>query len=201
MGEKNRNKRGRDKGSCNSGCEEEARMWKQIWSLNVKKKLKHFIWRACHDRLPVGSNVQKRGVKVDDICMQCGEASEIGEHLFFHYRKSKMIWKLAPISWEGMMSYAESVKEWWIQHSNSKNCVEFQSRLELTLYLWWQIWKARNDWVFRGERKSEMDIVRSATNEWMEYNEARETKKKKCSDTIIVEQQGHGNLQKWELLN
>ncbi|CAH2944887.1 MAG: hypothetical protein PCALPYG88_7425, partial [uncultured Paraburkholderia sp.] len=183
---KNRSKRGREKGQSSSGGEEEARMWKQIWSLNIKKKLKHFIWKACHDRLPVGSNVQKRGVKVDGICMQCGEASESGEHLFFHCRKSKLIWKLAPVSWEGSMSFDGSVKEWWIQHSNSKKCGEFQSRIELTVYLWWQIWKARNEWMFRGEMKSEYDIVRSATNDWLEYNEAREIKKKKGSDTITV---------------
>ncbi|CAH2946075.1 MAG: hypothetical protein PPHERAN_6355, partial [uncultured Paraburkholderia sp.] len=191
----NQNRRGRDKGSCSSRYEEEVRMWKQIWALKVKEKLKHFIWRACHDRLPVASNIQKRGMKVDDICRQCEEASETVEHLFFQCRKSKTIWKVAPISWDGMMSYAESVKEWWIQHCKSRNCGEFQSRLELSLNLWWQIWKARNEWVFRGVRKSEVDIVRSATEEWMEYKDAADERKEKSQNRIIVEQPKH-----WEPL-
>lgn len=36
---------GRDKG--------EELLWKRIWSLNIKKKVQHFIWRTYHNKIPV----------------------------------------------------------------------------------------------------------------------------------------------------
>lgn len=71
-------------------------MWRRIWSLNVRKKVLHFIWRACHNKISVGDNLRKRGLKVDGMCKQCGEELETVEHLFFHCQKAQNIWKLAP---------------------------------------------------------------------------------------------------------
>lgn len=73
-------------------------MRKKIRSLDIKKKIQHFIWRACHNRIPVGANLMKKGVQIDGICKQCGEGMETGEHLFFQCANSRLIWRLAPVS-------------------------------------------------------------------------------------------------------
>lgn len=31
------------------------KIWKQMWKLNIPKKIKHFIWRAIHNILPTES--------------------------------------------------------------------------------------------------------------------------------------------------
>lgn len=69
----------------------EILLWKKLWSLDVKRKIQHFLWRACHNSIPVANNLQKRGMRVDGICRQCGEASETVEHLFFHCAKAQII--------------------------------------------------------------------------------------------------------------
>lgn len=93
------------KGDVGSSCrneEEERKMWNQIWSLDIKKKIQHFIWRAFHNQLLVEVNLKKRGTQVDGVCRQCGEGMETMEHLFFHCAKAKMVWRLAPANWEGL---------------------------------------------------------------------------------------------------
>lgn len=62
---------------------EEKRMWNKVWKLNIKKKIKNFIWKACHDRIPTTANLKKRGIGVDDQCNLCGEGVETTEHFFF----------------------------------------------------------------------------------------------------------------------
>lgn len=73
---------GKDKG--------EELLWKRIWSLNIKKKVQHFIWQGCHNKIPIGVNLKKHGVKVIDRCKQCGEGLETIEHLFATVQKLKL---------------------------------------------------------------------------------------------------------------
>lgn len=70
---------------------EDRTLWTGIWKMNIKKKIQHFIWRVCHNKLPVMSNLRKRGREGDDMCLFCGEGRETTEHLFFHCAKSKVI--------------------------------------------------------------------------------------------------------------
>lgn len=37
--------------------------WQEIyWSLNVPNKIRHFMWRAANDSLPIKKNLQKRNI-------------------------------------------------------------------------------------------------------------------------------------------
>lgn len=80
-----------DEGSSSRQEEEERKMWKKIWSLDIKKKIQHFIWRTCNTRISVGVNLKRRRVQVDDICKQCEEGLESVEHLFFKCAKSELV--------------------------------------------------------------------------------------------------------------
>lgn len=79
--------------------------------MNIKKKIQHFIWRACHDRLPVLSSLVKREVKANIRCKLCEEREETIEHLFFHCFEVKATWKLALVQWDGLDQYTTSFKE------------------------------------------------------------------------------------------
>lgn len=87
-----------DEGGSNRKDEEESNLWKGLWNLDIKRKVKFFIWKACHNRLPVGDSLKRRGIHIDETCKLYGEEKETVEHLFFKCRKAEMIWKLAPVS-------------------------------------------------------------------------------------------------------
>lgn len=85
-----------------SGPELEKRMWKRTWSMQIKGKLKNFIWRCFHNVLPTRTQLAKKGFHGDLTCPMCGEGDEQLEHLFFNCRRARIVWKLAPVSWEGL---------------------------------------------------------------------------------------------------
>ena len=45
--------------------------WKEIWSLRVPTKVRHFVWRACTDSLPTKKNLFTRKVTRSPTCDTC----------------------------------------------------------------------------------------------------------------------------------
>lgn len=151
--------------------EEEKALWDGLWNMNIKKKVQHFLWRACHDKLPVLSNLVKRRVKVDSRCKLCGEGVENVEHVFFHCAEAKATWKLAPVHWDGLDEYTTSFKDWWKKLEGAGTQEVIKDRKELSGYILWQIWKNRNAWHFQSARHSPYEVVQIAWTEWLEYKE------------------------------
>ena len=54
--------------------------WSNIWTLNVPNKVKHFIWRACHESLPTKKNLLIRKVTRNSICERCQSEIEDTVH-------------------------------------------------------------------------------------------------------------------------
>lgn len=46
-----------------------------------------------------------------------------------------------------------------------------RERLEITTYLIWHIWKARNSWTYNASKVSEIEVVHKAIAEWTEYRD------------------------------
>lgn len=73
------------------GCN---KIWKQLWKLRIRRSL--------HQVLPVREAIFRRTGKGELICKQCGETNETVEHIFFQCSKAKLIWKMAPLQWDGL---------------------------------------------------------------------------------------------------
>lgn len=83
--------------------EQECAMWKRLWKLRIKGKIKHILWKIYHHHLlPTGANLKRKGIEVDERCKICCEGAETIENLFFQCKKVQIIWKLSPIQWEGI---------------------------------------------------------------------------------------------------
>ena len=73
-------------------------VWKRLWSLNLKMKLKHFLWRCLQNSLPVNEAIYKRIGKGSSWCSCCGKDTETIEHIFFFCPNAQMVWRIAPVS-------------------------------------------------------------------------------------------------------
>lgn len=47
--------------------EDKGRMWKLVWQLKIKSKLKHFMWRRVHDWLATGEALKEKRMEVDNV--------------------------------------------------------------------------------------------------------------------------------------
>ena len=72
-------------------------VWKRLWSLNIKMKLKHFLCRCLQNGLPANEALYKRIGKGSSLCNCCGEDTETIEHIFFFCPKAQVVWRLTPV--------------------------------------------------------------------------------------------------------
>lgn len=121
-----------------------------------------------HNCIPVGDNQIRKGIRMEGMSLQCGEPIETVEHLFFHCPKTQLIWRLAPVSWEGLDHATDSFKAWWMEQDKSGKVLGLQDKQELTAFIMWQVWKARNALYIRGENWAEKEIIERACEEWQE---------------------------------
>nr|XP_027071698.1 uncharacterized protein LOC113696490 [Coffea arabica] len=72
-------------------------VWKRLWGLNIKMKLKHFLWRCLQNGLATSEALYQRVGKGSNLCQCCGEATETIEHVFFFCPTAQIAWRLAPL--------------------------------------------------------------------------------------------------------
>jgi hypothetical protein len=73
-------------GAQGSSSDEPDPIWKMIWQIKAPSKVKHFLWRVCHNSHPLRSNLVQRGMKIVDRCLISETTGEDGGHLFFKCR-------------------------------------------------------------------------------------------------------------------
>ncbi|CAA0838802.1 Unknown protein [Striga hermonthica] len=141
------------------------------WRLNIKGKIKHFIWRSFNNTLPVSNNLKKRGLDVDWVCHRCGDGVETVEHLFFQCDLSKQVWKMAPVNWDFCNASTDSFKVWWGDVCSISKKEISEARIQLTTYILWWLWKSRNLWIFKKEWMPVHVVIKVAVADWQEFLE------------------------------
>lgn len=66
--------------------------WKKLWWLLAPHKVRHFLWRACRDILPMKVILKRRNVLSDDLCEECMLEAETSSHLFWSCLRAKRVW-------------------------------------------------------------------------------------------------------------
>ncbi|XP_027165980.1 uncharacterized protein LOC113765943 [Coffea eugenioides] len=151
------------------------------------------MWKVLQNCLPVKEVIHKRTGKGDPICEGCGEATETVEHLFFHCPIAEMTWKMAPVKWEGAMLLRDNIWRWWETVIQAEEENQGRDRVNITINLLWQLWKARNKRIFEHRVIEERDVVQVAQQEWLEFEMANEAEERMAKISIQQEQQ-----RRWE---
>ena len=63
------------------GSQQIKQMWNTLWKLNIKHKIKLFIWKCIKGALPIREAIFRRTGLGDSICRTYGESQEIVEHV------------------------------------------------------------------------------------------------------------------------
>ena len=79
-----------------------TQIWKTLWGLNIKHKIKLFIWRCITNTLTARETIFRRTKQGSPCCSRCGDHIETVEHILFHCTQAQKVWKLAPVQWDGL---------------------------------------------------------------------------------------------------
>ena len=71
-------------------------VWKSIWSLNVQSKVRNFLWRTCHNALPVKQNLRRRHILTKDVCEFCKCETESVFHALWSCAQLTQVWGSLP---------------------------------------------------------------------------------------------------------
>ena len=118
-----------------------------------------FAWKLLKKALPVGERLLERHIPVDPLCKRCGGLESI-THLFLHCPFAQQAWSIAPfvttLESSGMVDLAEN----WTS-IRTRTCLPLSGVTSETLGLWiiWNLWKARNKFVFEGDSGTPEDTV------------------------------------------
>lgn len=67
-------------------------LWNDIWSATTHEKIKHFIWKSCHNVIPVKDNLWRKTVIGEKLCPTCNLEPESQEHMLLLCPRTKPFW-------------------------------------------------------------------------------------------------------------
>lgn len=82
---------------------------------------------------------------------------------------AKVIWKAAPLNWDGLELFSNRFWHWWEELKGAAKEENGRERITLTVNLLWQIWKSRNARQFEERNGDPRVAVEKALREWREY--------------------------------
>lgn len=114
--------------------------WKNIWNLKVGARIKFFIWQLTHNCLPCAQNLFKKKIINSNICTLCKKEIENPQHLMLECETFSQVRLYLPTLKTG------DVTNFAILFFNFANqpCAANQIAT-----IFWLIWKARNNYLFR----------------------------------------------------
>lgn len=111
-------------------------------------KIKIFGWKLLHQKLPTKDKLIKMGLHTQAHCSLCNEEEENSTHLFYKCRFINLVWKHHE-TYINCHLFKRNIGEdckWILENDN-----DAQDRKLLILVTFWQVWKARNERIFKKE--------------------------------------------------
>lgn len=131
--------------------QEEFNWINDIWSGSFSPKMKTFLWYVAQNALPLGINLQRRGVSIDANCPRCKQP-ETAIHTFFPFPFAKKVWDNIPRLETVHIVVGETDFKDVIRRFRKTACLPPTGvTTQILPWICWMIWKARNLLVFKAK--------------------------------------------------
>ncbi|XP_058776247.1 uncharacterized protein LOC131650559 [Vicia villosa] len=117
-------------------------IWRKIWKVPLPSKIRYFLWRLAKDILPTRSNLQRKGILLENLCPFCSSCSEDVGHLFLHCDFAKRVYFSPPLGFR--LPSEVNILDWLNVILSGKDLFI----LQLQCVALWKVWHARNLRVF-----------------------------------------------------
>ncbi|CAN1222090.1 Putative ribonuclease H protein At1g65750, partial [Linum grandiflorum] len=147
-------------------------IWRNLWSICIPPKVKHFMWQFLHNKLPTGNKMSKRSKRHGDECPFCG-------------LPETQIHRFGDCQWSSRIRPSDDCYDWFSQ----VKAIASTEELAQWCMLLWFLWKERNAHLFNGFRMREDEIASSAVHYLTNYKQAQDP----SSEPVIT-----NRLMRWE---
>ncbi|KAJ1410278.1 Reverse transcriptase zinc-binding domain [Sesbania bispinosa] len=139
------------------------------------QKIKHFLWRASSNALAVLENLRRRRILPEGHCKICGSQSETVEHAFLLCPWVTPIWFGSSLQWNPNPNTANRFDTWlWGKMQFLKDRPTGKNQqITYLAFLLWNIWKQRNNSVFRDSLLNPQDVLQMTqiqVAEWLQHS-------------------------------
>jgi hypothetical protein len=151
--------------------------YNDVWHKLVPAKVSIFAWRLLQDRLPTRVNLVRRLVlqPIDNLCAaHCGSI-ETSNHLFLQCNSFRNVWYLIG-HWLGIsLVFPGCIKDFYLQFTQLAGMprASFHYLKVIWLASVWEIWKSRNNCVFKNAVTDPLiilDKVKQTSFLWLSSN-------------------------------
>ncbi|XP_066358280.1 uncharacterized protein [Miscanthus floridulus] len=115
-----------------------------VWCNFAPPQVKFFIWLLTQDRIQCRSSLLCKNIVDDANCAICGEAVETADHIVLGCRFVHSFW--TRIGW--VPTDIAEVKQLWLSQAPPR--IHKDVAHPFILLCCWEIWKHRNDVIFKG---------------------------------------------------
>ena len=133
--------------------------WGFLWRAMVIPKIKHFVWRLVYGILPLGSQLHRKGITVENFCAVCGQSGETLRHTFLDCKFSLEVWRSWLPDLTSIWNELWNVTDFW---SRLFEWLVGKSQLEMWMLLVWIIWNNRNSCFHNLSCRRHSNIVGTA---------------------------------------
>jgi hypothetical protein len=125
-----------------SDASADEKFWKSLWAIKSPGKMKIVLWRAAHDCLPTGFQLQRRHIPANDCCIFCGRNERV-EHIFLFCPFAQGVWDAVKDFFPMKLCKKKLVcAKQWMDDFLARSSSLLGTVLAVTI---WHIWEARND--------------------------------------------------------
>ncbi|XP_056848923.1 uncharacterized protein LOC108820218 [Raphanus sativus] len=151
---------------------------KDIWSVKTAPKLILFLWSIAQGALPLGKELQRRGINTDTQCPCCKE-EETAMHVFFQCPFAKEVWRLAPLSSPVHLAAEADFQDLAVMARTIVCLPPTGVRVPILPWIVWFLWLARNKLIFENKTAQPMEIITKSIAAALEWNQAQDNAKEK----------------------
>jgi hypothetical protein len=135
--------------------------WKSVWRTKSLPRAAFFVWSAALRKILTLDNLRKRQVVVINGCFMCKKDGESVDHLLLHCEVAYALWcnifSRLGLSWV-MPSSVLDLCACWCSSGRTRSAVVWKM---VPIYIFWSIWRERNNRCFEDLESSLEEILAS----------------------------------------
>lgn len=123
--------------------------WNQIWKLMVIPRIKLFVWKVAHGKLPISASLYNLNPGPISVCHFCGLHPETTDHLLWYCRCSLICWNtvFCKLGLDSNFINLLAQGSWLTTNFNCNTNCDFARAVFASFA--WLIWTSRCNFIFK----------------------------------------------------